>query len=364
MSSSPTSEYAPDYVSPPGDTLRELIHVRGMTQAELARRMGRPKKTVNEIVRHKAALTPETALQLERVLGAPAAFWNNRERRYREYLALEQERHRLQGCLVWLSGFPVKEMVKRGWIQGFKDDVRQVQELLGFFAVASPAQWEKKLKATQVALRKARAFKSAPSSLVAWLRQGELLEESIQCNAYDAKRFRASLDSIRGLTRLDPTEFQPRLEELCAASGVALVLVPQLPGTRASGAARWLRPKKALIQLSLRYKWEDQFWFSLFHEAAHILLHGKRQIFVDTATPEDQQDLEADTFAQNRLIPPRRLARFVREGAISRQGIVRFADEVGVCPGIVVGRLQHDGALGYSHCNELRRRFEWASATG
>ncbi|MEY2914970.1 MAG: hypothetical protein RLZZ184_4279 [Cyanobacteriota bacterium] len=95
MESKIQNRYNPDYVSPPGDTLLEVLEHRGMTQAELAERTGRPKKTINEIIKGKAAITPETALQLERVFNIPASFWNNRERHYREFLAQKEEKKRL-----------------------------------------------------------------------------------------------------------------------------------------------------------------------------------------------------------------------------------------------------------------------------
>ena len=112
-----TNQYAPDSVSLPGQTLQEVLEDRQMTQAELAERMGRPKKTVNEIIQGKAAVTPETALQLERVLGVPAGFWNNLERNYREFLARKEEEERLAASTDWLRKLPVREMVKLGWVE-------------------------------------------------------------------------------------------------------------------------------------------------------------------------------------------------------------------------------------------------------
>ncbi len=86
-----TTQYIPDFVSPPGETLLEVLETRGMSQAELAERTGRPKKTINEIIKGKTAITPETALQFEFVLGVPARFWNQREQNYREFLARQRE---------------------------------------------------------------------------------------------------------------------------------------------------------------------------------------------------------------------------------------------------------------------------------
>ncbi len=134
-------EYAPDTVTAPGETLLEVLEDRAISQAELSERTGRPKKTINEIVRGKAAITPDTALQLERVLGIPAAFWSSLEKNYREHLARLEERGRLEDSGAWLRTFPVSEMAKRGWIRRETDPVDQARALLDFFGVASPDQW-------------------------------------------------------------------------------------------------------------------------------------------------------------------------------------------------------------------------------
>src|SRR3954471_19802324 len=104
------NRYAPDAVSPPGDTLADLLEERGMSQAELALRLGRPRKTVNEIVRGKAAIEPETALQLESVLGTPASFWMAREASYREWLARDRRRRATESVRSWARRFPYLQM--------------------------------------------------------------------------------------------------------------------------------------------------------------------------------------------------------------------------------------------------------------
>ena len=134
MSNAIQNQYMPNYASPPGETLQEVLEERGMSQAELAKRKGRPKKTINEIINAKAAITPETALQLERVLGIPASFWNNRERHYREALARIEEQERLQKQVAWLKQIPVQAMIKFGWIQRCQDKVEQLRSVLNFFA--------------------------------------------------------------------------------------------------------------------------------------------------------------------------------------------------------------------------------------
>ncbi|NJL27189.1 MAG: HigA family addiction module antidote protein [Thermoanaerobaculia bacterium] len=361
------NEYQPDTVSPPGETLQETLLALGMSQAQLAERMGRPKKTISELVNGKIALTTDTALQLERVLGVPARFWNNRERLYRESLARNSEQARLEAEIGWLGKFPVKAMIKLGWIPAFKDKVGQLRSVLGFFGVASPAQWETTWRGLpEVSFRKTQAFQSDAGALSAWLRQGEILAQEIRASPFDPASFRAALHKVRTLTIQPPEVFQPQIVSLCASAGVAVVFVPELPQSRVSGATRWLAPGKALIQLSLRYKTDDHLWFTFFHEAGHILLHGKREVFLEGIGDTDGQEAEANRFAADFLIPAQRLEQLIAGNKsrgvarFSKETIRSFAAELGIAPGIVVGRLQHERLLPRSHCNELKNRLAWA----
>lgn len=365
------NEYSPDSISLPGETLREVLEDREMAQAELAERMGRPKKTVNEIIRGKTAITPETALQLERVLGVPASFWNNLERNYREHQARKEEAGRLASSGDWLKKIPVRKMVDLGWIEKREDCVSQARELLNFFGIASPDQWRDVFELPQASFRHTTAFESRTGSLAAWLRKGTLQGQQIHCAPFDSDRFKSVLMEARQLTREAPTVFGEALVERCATAGVAVAFVPELPKCRANGATRWLSPHKALIQLSLRYRWADIFWFSFFHEAGHVLLHGKREVFIEgNEKGEDEavekKEAEADRFASHLLIPPgeiERLQRLAEAGRISKLDVRSFAEEVGIHPGIVVGRLQHEGWLPYSHLNDLKVRLQWGQAT-
>lgn len=356
--------YAPDYAVLPGDSLAEVLDAIPMSQKELASRMGRPLKTINEIVKGKAAITAETALQLERVLGTPAGFWINLERNYREALARKAEAARLQEGLAWLKRFPVRHMQRAGWLKA-AGGVELLQELLGFFGIAAPEQWGALWGEACVAYRKSRVFSSDAEAVSAWLRRGELAAQRIPCQPFDATQFQEALQAVRRLTSAPPDTFSVELPRLCAEAGVAVVFVPELPKVRVSGATRWLAPTKALIQLSLRYKSDDQLWFSFFHEAAHVLLHGKREVFIrDGIPPEgarDEKEGEADGFAGEMLIPREAWNRLCASRSFSESRILRFAREIGVAPGIIVGRLQHDGRLRFDQLNHLKRRLAWAT---
>lgn len=366
--------YEPDVVAPPGATLLETIEALSMSQTDLAARLRRPIKTINEIISGKAAITPETALQLETVLGVPASFWRNLENNYREYLARQEERERLKSDLQLLELVPVSAMARAGWIEKTSDKVEQVRKVLGFFGVVSAQALESLWAAESAAFRMSPAFGADRGAVAAWLRQGELEGQRIKCRPYDAKEFERALRDVRGMTKEEPSSIMEALQRACAKAGVAVVLVPELPKCRVSGAARWLGPHKALIQLSLRYRTDDQFWFSFFHEAGHILLHSKRRGFIENtagsaetaSSAGSDKDLEnaADRFAAGLLIPPDEyLELSASHKYISEAAVTAFADKVGVAPGIVVGRLQHDGRVPHSHLNGLKRRMEWEAGS-
>lgn len=355
------NQYRPDFVSPPGETLQEILEEKGMSQAELAIRSGRPRKTINEIIKGKAAIMPETAIQFERVLGVPVTFWNRREQQYREALARQRERQKLEDQTAWLRTLPYRALVKMGWLPDHKEKARQLQEALAFFGVASPEGWNEFWHGRQAAFRHSRTFKSEPGAVAAWLRKGEIEADKIQCAEYDADRFRDALGRARAMTRLTPREFLPRLAMECGPTGVAVVFVREVPGTRLWGATRWLTPTKALIQLSFRYKTDDHFWFTFFHEAGHILLHGKRAAFLEGEDGQSSpKEAEADEFARDWLIPQSSYRSFRRLGAYTCAACSRFAYQLGIAPGIVVGRLQHDQLLSQNRCNELKKRITWS----
>jgi HTH-type transcriptional regulator/antitoxin HigA len=358
-----SNEYLPDYVSPPGETLAEVLEVRTMTQSELASRAGRTAKHINEIIGGRAPITPETAIQFERVLGIPARFWNSRQGAYNEFLAREKEDLSIRENLEWASLFPYKKMAKLGWVQDVRDRVDRLRNLLNYFGVASPDAWMSYWDNVRAAYRVSQSYEPDPYALAAWLRQGELVGQQCRCQPYDELRFRNHLVGIRKLTLEATSVFQHQLINRCSECGVAVAFVRELPKT-ASGATRWLTSEKALIQLSLRYKTDDQLWFTFFHEAAHILMHQKRGIFIEGGAKSSKEETEANQFAADFLIPPDSYASMKSRTTISFETIRAFAAELGIAPGIIVGRLQHDGRLGHGQGNRLKRFLIWKSENG
>lgn len=359
MSKKEPIPYLPNEAIAPGEVLEEHIDSIGMTQAELAERTGLTPKTINEIVNGKAPVSPETALKLERVLGRPAHFWNNLEQLYQEDLVRLADARRLQTRLAWLKSIPVRRMIKFGWIREYKDKTQQLEEVLRFFGIAMPEQWESVFSGYQVAYRRSERFEKSDVAISAWLRKGDLEAQAIPCAAFDKVRFKNALDEVRALTTEEPRIFQPRLVDLCASAGVAVVFVPELPGTRVYGATRWMGGV-AVIQLSLRYKSNDHLWFTLFHEAGHILLHGRKDVFIEGGDTDAVKEAEANRFAEDMLLPRADYTEFITTRHFTAEEITAFAAAVDIAPGIVVGRLQHDELLPRNQGNRMKVFYEWA----
>jgi HTH-type transcriptional regulator/antitoxin HigA len=364
--------FAPDWVSPPGDTIADVLEERGWTQAELARRLGYTEKHVSQLINGKAAITEDTASRLERVLGSTAGFWLRKEATYRERLERQQFAQRCAGWVDWLDRLPIKELMAHGAVAKArlveKNKPALVEACLRFFGVASPGEWEGVyVTDLQAQYRRSRAEQSDLAAIATWLRLGEKQAEGWDAPKFDRARFEKALKEIRVLTTQPPQVFEPQMKRLLRDAGVTLALVPAIPRAHVSGVARWLSPSRPLIQLSLYGKTNDRFWFTFFHEAAHILLHGtsaqdRKAVFLDDPDgggSEDTLEHEANRWAADFLIPPENAVRL--RSLTSKAAVQAFAKELSIHPGIVVGRLQHDGFIQPAWMNGLKVSFGWAN---
>jgi len=356
-----TYTYQPDYAVPPGETLRELMDAKGMSNADLAIRTGLAKKTITQIVTGQGPITLDTASKLELVFGVPARFWNSRELAYRETLARRVSEEQMSSDVAWLKEVPCKALEERGFIETFADKAETARSVLRFFCVSSVDAWRETCLKPAVQFRGGDVAKKRPGEVAAWLRMGEIRAEKIECKPFDSKAFKDALIEIRKLLDQPSSVWHPAMVKLCAEAGVAVVFVKEIPGASVSGATHWASKDKAILQLSLKYKKDDQVLFSFFHEAAHILKHGKKLVFIDTGGACDsEQEKEADQFARDILIPPQYNAEIARMWPrCSRRDVTSFARRVRIAPGVVVGRLQYEG-MDHRFLNDLKVTIEWA----
>lgn len=344
-----------ELLSPPGDTIQETIDTIGMSQAELAERIGRPKEKLNALIKGNEPLTLKTAILLERVLGIPASFWMERERQYQLELSKIEQQEFLLKCIEWVQQFPVPALKKMGWLPDTSNKAELSDSMLKFFSVASPDQWNTiYLSGTiNAAFKISLANIQSPHAISAWLRIGELKSKQLELPEFNKPLFVNALNDIKKLVITHPDNFLKLLQEICTRSGVAVLYTPCLPNAPVAGAT-WWKSNNPIIQLSGRYKTNDSFWFAFYHEAGHILKHGKKEVFLENlkGSPIDtDKEKDADEFAQKQLFPLSALNRLKGKNPLRKEDIIHYASMFETHPAVIVGQLQHFNVINHAQFN-------------
>ncbi len=335
---------------PPGRIVNREIEARGWTQKDLAAIMGRPTQAINEIINGNKSITPETAVELAAAFGTSPALWLNLEASYQLHLAQQQK----NGATIarksrLYSIAPVAEMIKRGWISA-SDSVDELEKAVcDFLGISSPDETPR----FAVSFRQSVARGPEYSAQVAWAKRVENLASVQHTAAYDPAVLRAAIPNVLALA--SQPEDVARVPDVLCSLGVHFVIVPHLPKTYVDGAA-WYQAGRPVVAITLRYDRIDWFWFTLMHELAHIVA-GHSETYVDNLNDEstDGQESEANRMASDWLVNAQAYAAFLAAARpfFSRAKIEEFAASQGRHPGVIVGRLHHDGLTDFRHLNAL-----------
>lgn len=353
-----------DVAIPPGEFLSEVLEEYGMTQKDLAERMARPPQKINEIIKGSKAITPETALQLEQVVGVPAHIWTGMEAEYRLILAKQKDAVKVEEEVACLSSFPYADLCKLDLVVNTRKAVEKVYALRHFLGVSSLKNLHD-VGEYNPAFRLTNNHKVSKEAIVSWLKAGSIFASKIDTLPFSKAKLHSIIPELRALTlEEDPAVFLTQLKDRLASVGVSFVLIPHFPKTYVTGATFWESKNKAVIMMSFRGSWADIFWFSLFHEVGHILLHDKRAVFIEGKAMDSthkKQEQEADDFSRDCLISTSEYECFINENAhnLCEETITCFAQESGIHAGIVTGRLQHDALLHVSQ-HLCRVKYKWA----
>ncbi|MEA3449603.1 MAG: HigA family addiction module antitoxin [Patescibacteria group bacterium] len=348
--------YKPSIALHPGKTLALTIERASMSQIDLSQRTGISEKHISHIMNGKTVITLDTALKLERVLGGNADFWINLENQYQENKARLKQEEQLKKEIIIMKEYPYLELSKTGAVKKTIDNKEKVDNLLNFFAVDSLSFV---LKTEAIAFKKTNTDKISKESLAAWLRFGEIEAKKQEVNKFDKNKLKKKIDELKKLTHL-PNNFSEQIRKICAECGVKVLFTPYLKNTYVNGAVRWVGDNP-VIQLTIRYKYSDIFWFTFLHEVGHILLHGKTDQFIDfneKIKRSSKKEKEADKFASNTLIDYNEYKNFVSQNDFKNIQIKTFAKKLDVDPGIVAGRLAHDKLVDWSSVCYLRKKLE------
>lgn len=354
-------EFRPEWSSSPGETISDILGRKAISLREFARRMQDSEEDVTDLLCGQKLIDENIALQLENALGVSAQFWLNRESQYQDDCKRLGNARRTAEERAWLSNLPIADMKKFGWIE-YTTRGDASKACLDFFGVGSLAEWHARYQriSDAVAFRTSETFTSEPGAVITWLRRGEIVGSGIKCGPWDANLCKALIPTLRKLTRTkNPAIFAPKLVDLCALFGVAVVIVRSPKGCRASGSTRFIAKDKALLQLSFRHRSDDHFWFTFFHEIGHLLLHSQSALFIEEGRHlSSREEDEANIFASETLVAPEHLEEMCSLEKNFRN-IVRFAKKIGVSTGIVVGQMQHMNWVSHSELNFLKTRYSW-----
>ncbi len=355
------TNYKPNWAIHPGEDVKEFAEYRGWSNRELAKRMGVHENTITNLINGKDRITQDLAQKLAKIFDMKASFWMNAQAIYDESLPRQQKEEEKEVFEKLKNTY--SEMSKRGWVSTTKriDVNEKIENLCRYFAISSLLSLSN-VGAGNIAFRKKEKNGFVPEILACWLRKGEIdmQKDKSKLKPFNKNSLKESLPKIKQLNQKNFSEIREKLVDILAESGIYLAYTPNLKNCSTAGATRYLGDT-VLVQVSDMGKREDIFWFTLFHELGHVLLHlKKKDSFVDIENNiEDEKEKEADNYALNFLIDPEQYKNFINTNDFSEKAIKSFALSQSVDPGILVGRLQKEFNVWKTPFNKFRRRLEF-----
>jgi HTH-type transcriptional regulator/antitoxin HigA len=346
--------YDPDYAVAPGRLVQEYVDLWSMTQKDFATRLELSVESLNRILNGTQPITRRTAEKLELVTKIAADTWMAMEEQYQQRWQKAEQARQAKADAAWLKSMPLSQLIHLHAVKKCTDKTEQLRAVLTFFQVGGVTAWSDVWIAPAVAARSSKCFASNPQATACWIQLGINEAQSVECKEYDHRAFAAAVKKIRTLTVQTPKEFVPEMKRLCQEAGVALVFVPEITGVHWNGATKWLSPSKAVIIMNNRGRFEDRFWFSFFHEAAHVLHDSKKELFIGDDSTTDAKEVKADGFAAEVLIPRKWDSKV--KAVANKWQIVEIAIQLGVSPGIIAGRYEYL-KKDYKTYSRLKRRF-------
>lgn len=352
------ADFCPDLAIPPGETIAELLQELEVSILEFADLAGLTEDQSVALLKGDHPIGPELAQFLGEYFRMPPYVWEGLERNYRRTLQRLDEEALQSGNVKFARRFPLADMVNFGWIEPSNRPEEQADYLLDFLGIPS---WQgfstSPIYTTH--FRKSPAHTASDYAMVAWLTRGRQEAVEVKVGPFDLGALRGQIAFLRTLTRGNPAGFAPLIRSSCGECGVAVVFVPAPRRCTASGAAYKVGDRH-VVQLSVRHKRNDHFWFSLFHELGHVLLHSGDTFVDDFEYDADPREEQANRFSSDFLLPPEIYNAWRTRTVLTRDAIRAFADQIGITPGIIVGRLQRDRLLGYEMFPDLFQRISFA----
>lgn len=356
------TEYKEIVAFHPGYYIADIIEDMGISQAEFAARMGTTTKTLSQLLNGRANISNDLAKKLSVMMGTSAEVWQRLQNKYDQKLIEIQ-------CAKDFD--EQKELVKQIDYRFFVDVVglpktknteEKITVLCSFFKVSDLRIMLR--PDFMVNFRSGTSDKSEKKVINsrAWIQTAMNIAKTIETEPYNAQKLKEYLPELRDMTIQSPEIFLPRMRKIFAECGVAFVLLPHLKNSGVNGAVKWVNNERVVLAMNNRGLDADKFWFSLFHEIKHVLQQKIKTVFISSSVKEmvdynKTLEDEADKFASDYLIPPNELRKFAPTQYTSDNEIIEFAESIGIHPGIVAGRLQHEKIIPQSRCSKLKDKY-------
>jgi len=347
----------------PGYYVAEIVEDMGITQDEFATRLGTTSKTVSKLISGQINLSNEIAKKLSVMLGNSVEFWLNLQTIYEEKIIEIERKKELdeQARIAVMIDYTFFEKVAKLPVTRLIHE--KIENLCKYLVVS-----DLRILAQPDFLAN---FRTGISSIEeknivnsqAWLQTAINYAKEIETESFSADKLKSYLPEIRNMTVQEPDVFLPRLRNIFAECGIAFVLLPHLKNSGINGVVKWISHERVVLAMNDRRNYADTFWFSLFHEIKHVLQQKTKTVFVSSNSQEMRTidaklETEADDFARNYLIPAKEYLRFAPNKYTSDAQIVTFAKSIGIHPGLVAGRLQHDGIIALNRCSRLKQKYK------
>lgn len=347
----------------PGETLKEILEERDMSQKELSLRTGFSGKHISTVLNGEKNISVSFAKKLEYALNIDAEFWMNLQNQYDKELIEFDELHSISEEEVSIFK-SLKDIfayiVEKGFIADIKQKEQSILELRKFFNVSNLDSIPSIVSAG--AFRVQTSVNYDPYVLFAWLKICESLSEKIETEYVPQEEQLEKLLSlcpkIKELSLLPQEKFITELQNYFSSCGIAFVIIPAFEGAPVQGFIKTNQDGKTTIGMTFRQKRADIFWFTLFHEIGHFINGDSKQKFIDFESVENTRETKADNFAQKMLLDSSAYSEFVNKKSFSLKRIISFAESQKVAPSIVIGRLQHDKVIGWHEYTDVIQKYE------
>ncbi len=352
-----------EFIIHPGETLAELLEDRNMNQKDVAMRTGFSEKHISKVINGMAPITANFAKKLQVVFGVEALFWMNLQSNYDlELQEIEEAENITQEEIDALK--PLKEisnyLFEVGILEDSKSKIEKVLAFRNFLRLSNLTTAKKIVKVS--AYRASQKDTPDPYVLCAWQRLCEIMGEKIELDKeLDIEKLKNSIPIIKEIMLEDVHTIQKQLPKIFSKCGIKFCIVRHFKGAPVQGYIEKNDKGEILLCITIRQASADIFWFTLFHEIAHILNNDIKKQFIDYTSPQSKDTAEekADIFAMNTLLDSKRYQDFISKWDFSLNAIQEYAKEEGVPSCIVIGRLQKEKKIPYTLFNAEKVRWEW-----